>query len=100
MATAHAAVREMMSERVFGAAGDVVVLEDYLQGDEIGSTAICHGTQFLPLTLTQDHKRALDNDQGLNTGGMGAFTSLPFGEQAQEQQVCEELNAPTPNASK
>ena len=100
MATAHAAVREMMIERVFGAAGDVVVLEDYLQGDEIGSTAICHGTQFLPLTLTQDHKRALDNDQGLNTGGMGAFTPLPFVDQAQEQQIHEQIIAPTLNALK
>lgn len=100
MATAHAAVREMMIERVFGAAGDVVVLEDYLQGDEIGSTAICHGTRFLPLTLTQDHKRALDNDQGLNTGGMGAFTPLPFVDQAQEQQIHEQIIAPTLNALK
>jgi phosphoribosylamine---glycine ligase len=100
MATAHAAVREMMIERVFGAAGDVVVLEDYVQGDEIGSTAICHGTRFLPLTLTQDHKRALDNDQGLNTGGMGAFTPLPFVDQAQEQQIHEQIIAPTLNALK
>jgi phosphoribosylamine---glycine ligase len=98
MATAHAAVREMMIERVFGAAGDVVVLEDYLQGDEIGSTAICHGMQFLPLTLTQDHKRVLDNDQGLNTGGMGAFTPLPFVDQAQEQQIHQQIIAPTLNA--
>src|SRR6266513_2705248 len=74
MATAQDALKQMMVERLFGAAGDVVVLEDYLQGDEIGSTAICDGTNFLPLTLTQDHKRALDNDQGLNTGGMGAYT--------------------------
>ena len=76
--TAQEAVQQMMVERVFGAAGDVVVIEDYLQGDEIGSTAICNGTHYLPLTLTQDHKRALDNDQGLNTGGMGAFTPLPL----------------------
>ncbi|MFL5625387.1 MAG: phosphoribosylamine--glycine ligase [Ktedonobacteraceae bacterium] len=100
MSTAHAAIREMMIERVFGAAGDVVVLEDYLQGDEIGSTAICNGTQFLPLTLTQDHKRALDNDEGLNTGGMGAFTPLPFVDQSQEKQIHEQIIAPTLNALK
>src|SRR5438552_1946084 len=98
MATAQDAVRQMMVDRVFGAAGDVVVIEDYLQGDEIGSTAICHGTQFLPLTLTQDHKRVLDNDQGLNTGGMGAFTPLPFVDQAQEQQIHQQIIAPTLNA--
>src|SRR5712692_2760694 len=64
MHSARDVVRQMMVERVFGAAGDVVVIEDYLQGDEIGSTALCHGTHYLPLTLTQDHKRVLDNDQG------------------------------------
>ena len=98
MATAQDAVRQMMINRVFGAAGDVVVIEDYLQGDEIGSTAICSGTQYLPLTLTQDHKRALDNDQGLNTGGMGAFTPLPFVDRLQEKRIHEQIIAPTLNA--
>ncbi len=98
MPSARAAIREMMIDRVFGAAGDVVVLEEYLQGDEIGSTAICNGTRFLPLTLTQDHKRALDNDQGLNTGGMGAFTPLPFVDRATEQQIHAQIIAPTLNA--
>src|SRR6266576_1970963 len=98
MATAQDAVRQMMVDRVFGAAGDVVVIEDYLQGDEIGSTAICSGTQYLPLTLTQDHKRALDNDQGLNTGGMGAFTPLPFVDKLQEKRIHEQIIAPTLNA--
>jgi len=95
MATAQAAVREMMIERVFGEAGDVVVIEDYLEGDEIGSTAICYGTQFLSLTLTQDHKRALDNDQGLNTGGMGVFTPLPFVDEVQERRLTEQIIEPT-----
>lgn len=98
MQTAREAIREMMVERVFGAAGDVVVIEDYVQGDEIGSTAICNGTQFLPLTLTQDHKRALDNDQGLNTGGMGAFTPLPFVDTMREQRIHTEIIAPTLHA--
>lgn len=91
MATAQDALRQMMIERSFGSAGDVVVIEDYLQGDEIGSTAICMGTRYLPLTLSQDHKRALDNDQGLNTGGMGAYTPLPFVDQAQEGQVHQHI---------
>src|SRR5438128_2164705 len=56
MATARDAVAQLMVQRVFGAAGDVVVIEDYLQGDEIGSTVVCKGTHYLPLTLTQDHK--------------------------------------------
>ncbi len=100
MATAHQAVREIMIDRVFGSAGDIVVIEDYLQGIEIGATAICNGTQFLPLKLTQDHKRALDNDQGLNTGGMGVFTPLPFVDSLQEQQIHAQIIAPTLNALK
>ncbi|HEY6407429.1 MAG TPA: phosphoribosylamine--glycine ligase [Ktedonobacteraceae bacterium] len=100
MATAHDAIREIMIDRVFGSAGDIVVIEDYLQGIEIGATAICNGTQFLSLTLTQDHKRALDNDRGLNTGGMGAFTPLPFVNELQEQQIHAQIIAPTLNALK
>jgi phosphoribosylamine--glycine ligase len=100
IATARDALRQMMVERVFGAAGDTVVIEDYLQGDEIGSTAICHGTHYLPLTLTQDHKRALDHDQGLNTGGMGVFTPLTFVDRATEDQVWRLIVAPTLQALK
>jgi phosphoribosylamine--glycine ligase len=93
--TARTAVRQMMVERVFGSAGEVVVIEDYLQGDEIGSTAICNGTSFVPLVLTQDHKRALDNDEGLNTGGMGAYAPLPFVGAEAEQAVHERIIATT-----
>lgn len=100
MATAHDAVHQMMIERVFGAAGDVVVIEDYLQGDEIGSTALCKGTHYLPLTLTQDHKRALDGDQGLNTGGMGVYTPLPFVDTTMEAQICRQIIAATLQALK
>src|SRR5947209_7057186 len=100
MVTAHNAVHQMMIERIFGDAGDTVVIEDYLQGDEIGSTAICKGTHYLPLTLTQDHKRALDGDQGLNTGGMGVFTPLPFVDKSTEQQVFRHIVAPTLQALK
>ncbi|MBV9616342.1 MAG: phosphoribosylamine--glycine ligase [Ktedonobacteraceae bacterium] len=100
LATAHNSLKEMMVDRVFGSAGDLVVIEDYLQGDEIGSTAICNGTSFLPLTLTQDHKRALDNDQGLNTGGMGVFTPLPFVAQSQEQSIHQQIIASTLQALK
>lgn len=89
--TAQEAVQQMMVEHVFGEAGDRVVIEDYLEGDEIGSTAICDGTSFLPLTLTQDHKRALDNDQGLNTGGMGVYTPLSFIDASQEKQIHEQI---------
>ena len=95
MATAQEAIHEMMVQRVFGEAGDVVVIEDYLQGDEIGATAICNGTQYLSLTLTQDHKRAQDNDQGLNTGGMGVITPLSFVSQPQAEQIRDRIITPT-----
>ncbi|WP_052891275.1 phosphoribosylamine--glycine ligase [Thermogemmatispora carboxidivorans] len=93
--TARTAVRQMMVERIFGGAGEVVVIEDYLQGDEIGSTALCNGTSFVPLVLTQDHKRALDNDEGLNTGGMGAYAPLPFVSAEIERAVHERIIAAT-----
>ncbi len=100
MQTAHDALKQMMVDRVFGVAGDIVVIEDYLQGDEIGATAVCNGTHYLPLALTQDHKRALDNDQGLNTGGMGAFAPLPFVNKAQEAQIWRNIVAATLQAMK
>jgi phosphoribosylamine---glycine ligase len=100
MQTAREAVRSMMIERVFGAAGDVVVIEDYVQGDEIGSTAICKGTHYLPMTLSQDHKRALDHDEGLNTGGMGVFAPLPFVDKATEQDIYRNIVAATLQALK
>jgi phosphoribosylamine--glycine ligase len=91
METARNAIHQLMVEHVFGAAGDIVVIEDYLQGDEIGSTAICNGTRYMPLLLTQDHKRALDQDKGLNTGGMGAFTPLPFVSESTEKQIHQRI---------
>src|SRR2546426_10673567 len=100
MDTARVAVHQMMIERVFGDAGDIVVIEDYLQGDEIGSTVVCKGTHFLPLTLTQDHKRAFDGDRGLNTGGMGAFTPLPFVDKSTEAQIYRNIVAATLQALK
>jgi len=100
MATAQDAIHQIMIERVFGDAGDVVVIEDYLQGDEISSTALCSGTHYLPLTLTQDHKRALDGDQGLNTGGMGVFTPLPFVDGDSQAQVYRHIVAATLQALK
>ena len=93
MDIARDAVHQMMIERVFGDAGDIVVIEDYLQGDEIGSTVVCKGTHYLPLTLTQDHKRAFDGDRGLNTGGMGAFTPLPFVDKSTEAQIYRNIVA-------
>jgi phosphoribosylamine--glycine ligase len=91
METAQSALKQMMVDHLFGVAGDTVVIEDYLTGDEIGITAICNGTSYLPLPVSQDHKRVLDNDKGLNTGGMGVYTPLPFVGQQQSQQLYDQI---------
>lgn len=93
--TAYAAVEQMLVRHSFGAAGRIVVIEDYLQGDEVSVTAACHGRHYLPLAVTQDHKRALDNDQGLNTGGMGAYTPLPFVDAETEKRMYRQITAAT-----
>ncbi len=95
MDTARDAVHQIMIERVFGDAGDIVIIEDYLKGHEIGSTVVCKGTHYLPLALTQDHKRVFDGDQGLNTGGMGAFTPLPFVAKSTEALIYRNIVAAT-----
>ena len=68
------AVRDMMSDKVFGTAGDRIVIEGFLVGPEVSILAFTDGKTVVPMVSSQDHKRALDNDKGLNTGGMGAFS--------------------------
>ncbi len=67
------AVRAAVIDRAFGEAGVTVVLEEWLEGDEVSVLALVDGREVRPLTPSQDHKRALDGDRGLNTGGMGAY---------------------------
>ncbi|GCE47966.1 phosphoribosylamine--glycine ligase [Thermosporothrix hazakensis] len=100
MQTAQEALADMMVRRVFGAAGDIVVIEDYLQGDEVSITAICNGEDYVLLKFSQDHKRAFDNDEGLNTGGMGVYLPLPFVSEEQAQQVEERIVKATLRALK
>jgi len=68
------AVNSIMSDRVFGSAGDKIVIEEFLTGQEVSILAFADGKTVVPMVSSQDHKRALDNDQGLNTGGMGTFS--------------------------
>ena len=72
-----AAVKEIMSEKAFGDAGDLCVIESFLTGPEASCLAFCDGKTAVLMPAAQDHKRALDNDQGLNTGGMGAYAPAP-----------------------
>ncbi|MBP3702833.1 MAG: phosphoribosylamine--glycine ligase [Lachnospiraceae bacterium] len=75
---AKAAVKEIMIDKHFGDAGNRVVIEDFISGPEVSVLCYCDGTHVKPMTSAQDHKRAKDNDEGLNTGGMGTFSPSPF----------------------
>jgi phosphoribosylamine---glycine ligase len=75
---ADAAVDEILFLRKFGAAGQRIVIEDFLPGEEASFFAICDGETAIPLTAAQDHKRAYDGDKGPNTGGMGAYSPAPI----------------------
>lgn len=72
------ALRQIMVDRTFGTAGDRVVVEERICGDEISVMAICDGKQYVLLPCSQDHKRAFDGDKGPNTGGMGAYCPVPL----------------------
>ena len=77
-AEAEAAIRAAMDEQQFGAAGARLVIEECLVGPEVSFFALCDGTRAIPITSAQDHKRIFDDDQGPNTGGMGAFSPSPL----------------------
>lgn len=77
IAQARAAVEKIMVERAFGAAGQRLVIEERLVGPEISILAWCDGQTVVPIIPARDHKRAYDNDEGPNTGGMGAYTPAP-----------------------
>jgi phosphoribosylamine--glycine ligase len=91
---AERALREMMSERRFGAAGERVVIEDLLEGEEASYYAITDGEHIVTLAAAQDHKRALDGDRGENTGGMGAYSPAPVLRPDVEKRVLEEIVHP------
>jgi len=94
-AEALAALGEMMGGRRFGAAGERVVIEDVLVGEEASYLVVTDGERALPFAPAQDHKRALDGDRGENTGGMGAYAPAPLVTEAVEKRVLEEIVHPT-----
>lgn len=77
-AEAHKALRNIMVDAKFGAAGQSVVIEEFLEGDEISVLTFSDGVTFRSLPAGQDHKRIFDGDKGPNTGGMGVYAPLPF----------------------
>ena len=95
---ARSAVQSIMQEKAFGNAGDQVVVEEFLTGQEVSLLAFTDGKTVLPLDSAQDHKAAFDGDKGPNTGGMGAYSpALVFTEEL-KQQVIDEIMIPTVRA--
>ena len=93
-AEAESAVAAAMTEHRFGAAGNRLVLEEYLTGPEVSFFVISDGIRAMPIGTAQDHKRIFDNDQGPNTGGMGAFAPSPLIDNRLHQRVMGEIVEP------
>ncbi len=83
-----------MVDRVFGAAGGTVVIEEFLAGEELSFLSISDGNHILPLASSQDHKAAYDGDQGPNTGGMGAYSPAPLLTAELHDKVVEQIILP------
>lgn len=92
---AREGVKEMMLDKKFGAAGNKVVVEEFLEGPEVSCLAFTDGKTITPMITSCDHKRALDNDEGLNTGGMGTFSPAPFFGENSAKEVTEKIMLPT-----
>ncbi len=95
---ALAAVDAALVEQAFGAAGAEVIIEECMTGPEVSVFVLADGQSILPLAAAQDHKRAFDNDQGPNTGGMGAFSPSPLMDEALLARVMDEIIGPTVSA--
>lgn len=94
------AVNMIMSERLFGDAGAQVVIEECLEGEEVSFLVFSDGNTIIPMPSSQDHKRALDNDCGPNTGGMGAYSPVPIIDRDMQDRIMKEVMLPAVNALK
>ena len=98
VAEALAAVDMIMCDNAFGLAGSQVVIEEFLVGEEASILAFTDGKTIVPMVAAQDHKRVYDNDQGPNTGGMGAYAPAPIITSTVSEQVMKKILQPTVNA--
>jgi phosphoribosylamine---glycine ligase len=96
-AAAHA-IDDMLERRVFGDAGARVVVEEYLEGEEVSVFALTDGKTVCPLASAQDHKAVFDGDQGPNTGGMGAYSPAPVLDAARAEEIVRTVLEPTVRA--
>jgi phosphoribosylamine--glycine ligase len=97
VAEAHAAIDAMLVGHAMGAAGARVVIEDYVAGEEASFIVMADGRHVLPLASSQDHKRLRDNDQGPNTGGMGAYSPAPVITPEMHARIMREVIVPAVN---
>jgi len=95
---AKTAVREMMEDKVFGDSGSKVVIEEFLTGPEVSVLSFTDGKTMVPMISSMDHKRALDGDKGLNTGGMGVIAPNPYYTAEVAERCMNEIFLPTMEA--
>ena len=97
---AQKTLTEIMKEKIFGKAGAQVVIEEFLEGEEVSYLGLLDGETFLPLAAAQDYKKALDGDLGLNTGGMGAYSPVPWFTESWQKKIQKMIIEPLLKAFK
>ena len=96
--TAYKALEEIFVDHRFGSAGSSVVIEEFLEGQEFSLMSFVRGNEFWPMPISQDHKRAYDDDKGPNTGGMGAYSPVPQIPAEMVQQALDTIVKPVTQA--
>ncbi len=94
------AIKKIMIDKKFGDAGNRMVIEDFLEGEEASFIAVLDGKTFIPFDSSQDHKPVFDNDEGPNTGGMGAYSPAPVVNETVFNKIIEKVLIPTINGLK
>ncbi len=95
---AYDAVRSMMEDKIFGDSGNNIVIEEFLEGPEVSVLSFTDGKTVVPMVSSMDHKRACDNDEGLNTGGMGTIAPNPYYTKEIADECMEKIFLPTIDA--
>ena len=99
-AEAETALKSMMTDKIFGESGSRVIIEEFLEGPEVSVLAFTDGHTVVPMISSMDHKRACDNDEGLNTGGMGTVAPNPYYTEKIQEICMKEIFIPTVEAMK
>lgn len=92
---AHETIQKILVDKIFGKAGDRIVVEDFLEGEEASFMALTDGNSFISLATSQDHKSLYDGDKGPNTGGMGAYSPTPFITEEVQKTIINQIIIPT-----